>query len=53
MSRPTAGQALDNAARLLEAAELEMTNLPLMERYDELAASWLNYASLVAEVDRC
>ncbi|MFG2976290.1 hypothetical protein ACGFYY_25320 [Streptomyces sp. NPDC048331] len=52
MSRPTAAQALDNAARLLEAAELEMTNLPLMERYDELAMSWLHYAGLVVEVDR-
>ncbi|MEU4947715.1 hypothetical protein [Streptomyces lavendulae] len=52
MSRPTAEQALDNAARLLEAAELELTNLPLMERYDELAASWLSYAGLAVEVDR-
>lgn len=52
MSRPTAEEALDNAARLLESAELEMTNLPLMERYDELACSWLTYANLVVEVDR-
>lgn len=52
MSRPTAEQALDNAARLLQAAELEMTNLPLMERYDELACSWLQYAGLSVEVDR-
>lgn len=52
MSRPTAEQALDNAARLLEAAELEMTNLPLMERYDELANTWLTYAGLSVEVDR-
>ncbi|MFI8360723.1 hypothetical protein ACIGD1_11245 [Streptomyces sp. NPDC085612] len=52
MSRPTAEQALDNAARLLEAAELELTNLPLMERYDELASSWLHYAGLAVDVDR-
>lgn len=52
MSRPTAQEALDNAARLLEAAELELTNLPLMERYDGLAASWLNYAGLAVDVDR-
>lgn len=51
MSRPTAEQALDNAARLLEAAELE-TNLAVMERYDELACTWLTYAGIVVEVDR-
>ena len=52
MTRPTAEQALDNAARLLETAELELTNLPLMERYDELASSWMHYAGIAVEVDR-
>lgn len=40
--------ALQNAARLLRAAELE-TNLALMERLDELATSWLSLAHLLME----
>lgn len=35
----TADQAIANAARLLDRAEIELTNLPLMERLDELASS--------------
>ncbi|MFE0270826.1 hypothetical protein ACFWZY_01600 [Streptomyces sp. NPDC058992] len=52
VSVPTEGQALANAARLLERAELELTNLPLMERYDELAASWMNLAQLLHDRER-
>ncbi|MFE0727936.1 hypothetical protein ACFW2X_06730 [Streptomyces antibioticus] len=44
----TVDSALENAARLLRAAELE-TNLALMERLDELAASWLSLAHLLME----
>ncbi|MEU6279743.1 hypothetical protein [Streptomyces sp. NPDC047028] len=40
--------AIENAARLLHAAELE-TNLALMERLDELATSWLSLAHLLLE----
>ncbi|WP_445524791.1 hypothetical protein [Streptomyces cyslabdanicus] len=40
--------AIENAARLLRAAELE-TNLALMERLDELATSWLSLAHLLME----
>ncbi|WP_198533709.1 hypothetical protein [Streptomyces odonnellii] len=49
---PTADQAIANAARLLERAEIELTNLPLMERLDELAGSWLQIAALVIEKER-
>ncbi|MFJ4009453.1 hypothetical protein [Streptomyces sp. NPDC090026] len=52
MSQPTVEQALGNAARLLEQAEIEMTNLPLMERYDDLACSWLSLANLLMERER-
>lgn len=48
---PTIEQALANAARLLEQAEME-TNLALMERLDELAASWLGMAQLLMEKER-
>lgn len=44
----TAEGAIENAARLLRAAELE-TNLALMERLDELATSWLTLAHLLME----
>lgn len=44
----TPAAAIENAARLLRAAEVE-TNLPLMERLDELAASWLSLAHLLLE----
>ncbi|MER5213693.1 hypothetical protein ABT063_24755 [Streptomyces sp. NPDC002838] len=49
---PTPEQALANAARLLERAEIELTNLPLMERLDQLAASWLSMAHLLTERER-
>jgi len=49
---PTADQALEHAARLLEKAEMEITNIPLMERYDDLACSWLTLASLLTEKER-
>lgn len=40
--------ALANAARLLRNAELE-TNLPLMERLEHLADSWIAIARTLAE----
>jgi len=40
--------ALTNAARLLHNAELE-TNLPLMERLEHLADSWIAVARTLAE----
>ncbi|WP_432182045.1 hypothetical protein [Streptomyces sp. NBC_00063] len=40
--------AIENAARLLRAAELE-TNIALMERLDDLAGSWLGMAHLLME----
>ncbi|MCB5168008.1 hypothetical protein LG634_24670 [Streptomyces bambusae] len=52
MSKPTAEQALANAARLLEAAEMELTNQPLMERYEELASTWVRMAELLTERER-
>lgn len=52
MAIPTSDQAIDNAARLLERAELELTNLPLMERLEGLADSWLNLAHLLRERER-
>lgn len=48
----TADQAIANAARLLDRAEMELTNLPLMERLDELASSWLTLAAMVLERER-
>lgn len=44
--KPT--DAIDNAARLLQAAEVE-TNPQLMERLDEMAATWLRMAELLIE----
>lgn len=41
--------ALANAARLLHNAELE-TNLPLMERLENLADSWIAVARTLAEL---
>lgn len=49
---PTSDQALANAARLLERAEIELTNLPLMSQYEDLARSWLTLASLLADRER-
>jgi hypothetical protein len=40
--------AVKNAARLLHVAEME-TNLPLMERLEGLADSWLGIAALLRE----
>lgn len=48
----TAATAIDNAARLLEQAEMELTNLPLMERLDELASTWMGIAALLTERER-
>ncbi|MFG2780814.1 hypothetical protein ACGFY7_23540 [Streptomyces prunicolor] len=48
----TADQAIENAARLLDRAEIELTNLPLMERLDQLAVSWIQVAQLLAEKER-
>lgn len=48
----TSAEAIANACRLLEQAELELTNLPLMERLDELATSWLHVAAMLAEKER-
>lgn len=48
----TSAEAIENACRLLERAELEMTNLVLMERLDDLAASWLNVAVILADKER-
>ncbi|MCY0917047.1 hypothetical protein OS965_02500 [Streptomyces sp. H27-G5] len=47
-----ADEALVHAARLLAQAEMELTNLPLMERLDELASSWLSLAAILAERER-
>ncbi len=52
MAVPTEDQALDNAARLLEQAELQLTNLPLMERLEGLADSWLGMAHMLRERER-
>ncbi|WP_431889449.1 hypothetical protein [Nocardiopsis alba] len=43
-----AHHALDNAARLLQAAEMEM-DLAKMKAYGDLADSWLAMASLLIE----
>lgn len=47
----TFDEAIGNAVRVLQAAETE-TNLPLMERLDQLACSWLSIANLLAERER-
>lgn len=52
IGRPTADEAISRAANLLAQAELEITNLALMERLDQLACSWLSMASLLNERDR-
>lgn len=49
---PTSDQAIANAARLLERAEIELTNLPLMNQLDNLADSWIRIASQMAEKER-
>lgn len=52
MAIPTQDQAIEHAASLLEQAEMELTNLPLMERLEELATSWLSLAHLLHERER-
>lgn len=47
---PTVDAALANAARLLQAAELE-TNHMTMERLEKLADSWVNIAGLLVHRD--
>lgn len=44
----TSEEAIANAVRLLQAAESEL-NLPLMERLEGLADSWLGVAALLRE----
>lgn len=56
MAGPTAttltmDRALANAARLLNAAEVE-TNLMLMERLEHLADTWVGIAALLHERDK-
>jgi hypothetical protein len=48
----TSDQALANAARLLERAEIELTNLALMNILDSLATTWLRLAEVLAERER-
>lgn len=48
----TAGEAIAHAARLLAQAELEITNLPPIERLDQLACSWMAVANLINERER-
>jgi len=43
-----AHEAMANAARLLQAAELE-TDLAKMKAYDDLASTWLGMAHLLLE----
>lgn len=49
--RVTADEAIENAARLLRAAEIE-TNLALVERLDSLADTWVAIAQLLTERER-
>lgn len=48
----TTDEAIGNAARILHEAELERGNLPLMERLDSMADTWLAIAALLAERER-
>jgi hypothetical protein len=43
-----AQEAIANAARLLQAAEMEM-DLAKMKAYDDLASTWLGMAHLLVE----
>lgn len=47
-----ADDAIENAARILREAELERGNLPLMERLDSIAETWLGIANLLNERER-
>lgn len=44
----TPAKAVENACRLLQAAEME-TNLGTMERLDEMAMSWMRVAEFLNE----
>lgn len=44
----TPGECVENAARLLRAAEVE-TNPVTMERLDEMSMSWLRLAEFLAQ----
>lgn len=48
----TTDEAIQHAARILQEAELERGNLPLMERLDSIAHTWLGIANLLAERER-
>lgn len=48
----TFDEAIGNAARLLQEAEMEVTNLPRMERLEKLADSWISIANLIRERER-
>lgn len=48
---PTADQALANAARLLERAEID-PNPQNMATYDAIADSWITLAGLLMEKER-
>jgi hypothetical protein len=48
----TVDQAVEQAARILHEAELERANLPLMERLDSIADTWVSIAQLLAERER-
>ncbi|GGJ82004.1 hypothetical protein GCM10011583_11900 [Streptomyces camponoticapitis] len=48
---PTVDQAIANAARLLERAEID-PNPQQMATYDAIAASWIQLASLLMEKER-
>lgn len=47
----TTDEALENAVRLLQAAEIE-TDLAKMERYEKLADSWIAVANLLNDRER-
>ncbi|OPC84224.1 hypothetical protein B4N89_27785 [Embleya scabrispora] len=46
---PTIDEALTNASRLLNGAEMEVGNPPVAQRLDELACTWLNIARFLHE----
>ena len=48
----TADEAIGHAARILTEAELERTNLALMERLEKLAETWLGIAQTLVEKER-
>jgi hypothetical protein len=48
----TANEAIEHAARILAEAELERSNLPLMERLEKLAETWLGIAQTLVEKER-